>query len=237
MRIHEVTIIVPSLREAAAFYGTVLHLPVDEQPDRVTAGIGAGRLVLEAGDASAGIHHLAFGVSPRDFGRARRWLNERVDLVVIGGSEVVEAATPWNARSVYFPGPGGIVLEFIARRAEAATPDGGREPPSVLSISEVGIGVPDVTAAVATLADTLGLPPFPPQEQDFAPVGDHEGLLIVVDRHRPWFPTRTHRPAQAPLDVRVAAPNGPGIVELTEHARVIAPGCDTHLVRASPPRR
>jgi len=92
--------------------------------------------------------------------------------------------------------------------------------PRPLSISEIGIGVPDVSAAVRELTHTLALPTFPPQERDFAPIGDHDGLLILVDHERIWFPTRTHLPAGGPLSVRIDGPDDSRELLLTANTTI-----------------
>ncbi len=43
-------------------------------------------------------------------------------------------------------------------------------------------------AVAAAAQHRLGVPPFAPVSDVFAPLGDHEGLLIVVDAQRRWFP-------------------------------------------------
>jgi catechol-2,3-dioxygenase len=123
---------------------------------------------------------------------------------------------------VYFHGPEEILLEFIARQADAEIPGGTGPVPRPLSISEVGIGVPDVGAAVSELTDTLGLPTFPPQEAQFAPVGNHDGLLILVDHERVWFPTRTHQAARGPLTARIHAPKHSRDVAITAYTTITA---------------
>jgi len=220
MKIREVTLTARRLDAAAAFYRDVLRMPVDEQPNRATVTIGSSRLVLVPGDQFDGVHHLAFGISPHDFDLVRRWLNQHVEPIVAGASEVIDGPEGWNSRSLYFLGPEDILLEFIARQADAEIPGGDGVAPRPFSISEVGMGVPDARAAVRELTEALGLPTFPPQETHFAPVGDHDGLLIVVDQERVWFPTRTHRAAHGPLTVRIEAPRHPGDVTLTEKVTV-----------------
>jgi len=219
MKIRQVTITARHLDAAAAFYRDVLQMPVEVQPDRVRITIGSSRLSILPGEEFEGVHHLAFGISPHDFDLARTWLNQRVDPIVAGDSEVIEGPESWNSRSLYFLGPEDILLEFIAREADTGEPAGDGTVPRPLSISEVGIGVPDVGTAVRELTAKFGLPTFPPQESHFAPVGDHDGLLIVVDQQRIFFPTRTHRAAHGPLEVRIHAPH-PGEVAPTESATI-----------------
>jgi len=207
MRIHEVAITAREPGSAAAFYRDVLEMPVAEQPHRVTVTIGSSRLIIAQQHRFEGVHHVAFGISPHDFDLARTWLNGRVEPILVDDSEIIEGPEGWNSRSVYFFGPESIVLELTAREADAGFAGAHGAAPRPLSISEIGIGVPDVSAAVRELTHTLALPTFPPQERDFAPIGDHDGLLILVDHERIWFPTRTHLPAGGPLSVRIDGPD------------------------------
>ena len=207
--------------QAAAFYRDVLELPVQTTGGRVTVTIGSSRLVLEQGDQFAGVHHLAVGIAPADFELARTWLAHRVEPISVDGSEVIDGPDGWNSRSLYFLGPEDIVLEYIARQAHGHLPAGDGQAPRPLSLSEIGIGVPDVGAAVRALDRVLGLPPFPPQGSQFAPVGDHDGLIILVDQERIWFPTAALQAAHGPVTVQLAAAR-PGRLSLRESAAVIA---------------
>lgn len=223
MHIREVSLTVTGLTAAAGFYRDVLELPVAVRTGQVTVTIGSSRLVLQEGEEFAGAHHLAVGVAPADFEVARSWLGRRVEPLVVDGSDVIEGPAGWDSRSVYFLGPEDIVLEFIARDADAsATPGDGRGP-RALSLSEVGIGVPDVGAAVRALTGELGLPTFPPQGAQFAPVGGHDGLVILVDQNRIWFPTRAQQAARGPVTVQLAAPRS-GRLTLRPSACVLTDG-------------
>src|SRR5437660_5152260 len=98
MKIREVSITATNLDAAADFYRDVLRLPVDASPHRVRVDIGTSRLVITPGEAFAGVHHLAFGISPHDFETAQRWLRPRFDLLRANGSDIIEAPAGWDAR-------------------------------------------------------------------------------------------------------------------------------------------
>lgn len=206
MKISGVTLTVQDLARSVHFYRAVLDLPVEQNVDRAVVHAGSSRLTLIPGQRFDGVHHVAFGIVPSEFELAHTWLSERVSLIVADGSEIIVGPTGWNSRSLYFLGPEDIILELIARDADAETILGNGESPRILSISEIGIGVPDVPTTVRILAQELALPPFCSQGEKFAPVGDHDGLLIVVDQDRIWFPTRSLRPANGPLDVQIETP-------------------------------
>jgi hypothetical protein len=142
-------------------------------------------------------HHFAFHVADLEPWKARLDVTDEHDF------------SSWDgARAVYFRDPEENVGELIARPSAHAE----------LSLAEVGLPVHDVPAALATLAQ-LGLAPYREADESFAPVGDEDGLLIVVRVGRGWFPVGV--PAgDAPIEVTVAGAKA-GEVTIGRH-RVIA---------------
>jgi hypothetical protein len=71
---------------------------------------------------------------------------------------------------------------------------------SLLSISEIGLVVDDVAAFAQTVQQALGSPVYRGAINElFTPLGDENGLLIVVKRGRLWFPESKVAAAEAPL--------------------------------------
>ena len=173
MRILEVVLPAPDPEALAAFHGP---------------GYGASRLRFEPGPAVCS--HFAVNVPPQRFEEAVAWARERVELV---DDDVPFPA--WRARSAYFFDPGGNIVELIARE---------RAPGEdlFLEISEVGLPVRDVGAAVEWLEGELGLPHFSGNRRYFSAVGDDRGLFIVVPVGRPWLFTEEPAP-DAPLRVTI----------------------------------
>lgn len=136
--------------------------------------------------------HWALNVAPQRFEEAAALASERVELL---HEDVLFES--WRARSAYFFDPAGNIVELIARE---------RAPGSklFLELSEVGLPVSDVGAAVEFLESEVGLPHFSGDRQTFSAVGDDRGLFIVVPVGRPWL--FTDRPApDHPLEVTIAA--------------------------------
>ncbi|HEX7309637.1 MAG TPA: hypothetical protein VF232_00525 [Gaiellaceae bacterium] len=133
-----------------------------------------------AGETSP--HHFAFHVADLE-----PW-KQRLDV-----SEEHDFASWAGARAVYLRDPEENVVELIAR--PQARPE--------LTLAEVGLPVEDVTAAVAVLEHELGLHPYDEWDDSFAPLGDDDGLLIVVRVGRGWFPVGV--PAgSSPVEVTIA---------------------------------
>jgi hypothetical protein len=122
-------------------------------------------------------HHFAFHVADLEPWKTRLDVSEEYDFSSWGG--------------VYFRDPQENVVELIAR--PQARPE--------LALAEVGLPVEDVAVAVDTLERELGLQPYDDWDEKFAPLGDDDGLLIVVRVGRAWFP--------------VGVPSGPAPIKVT----------------------
>ena len=153
---------------------------------------------------------------------AHEWLARRVPLLQADDSEIILGSDEWNSRSLYFLGPEGIILEFIARDADASRVSGKGENPHMLSISEVGIGVANVLDTVATLSEELAIPNFYDLSSTFASMGSDDGLLIVVQQDRLWFPNKVSKPARGPLTVQIESPTRPSRVILGSRTSVVS---------------
>lgn len=187
--ITHVTVGVEDLDEAEDLYAGVLQLPVRRDRDALRVRVGRSTLDLRRESGQQGRDHLALDVAPDSFDDAVAWLCARTTLITKDGEDRFEGPASWDSVSVYFPGPSGSVLELIARRrlGPIAPPGAGS---SLRGISEVGLAVDDVPAAVRELGRIPGLGSFgAPPTAGFAALGDDEGLLIVVATGRPWFPT------------------------------------------------
>ncbi len=157
-------------------------------PDALSAWydehLGAGPSFV-AGRTSP--HHFAFHVADLEPWKQRLDVGEEHDFSSWGG-----------ARAVYFRDPEQNVVELIARP----------QPRPDLSLAEVGLPVEDVPAAVEALQRELDLTMHDDGDETFAPLGDDDGLLIVVRVGRAWFPVGVPS-GDAPIELRITgAGNG-----------------------------
>lgn len=169
------------------FYTNALGLPLLNE-SRESFAVQSAGTEIEFVHTSIGAptYHFAFNIPENQIEEARRWTRARVPLIERGGSEIVFFES-WNAHSIYFFDPGGSIVEFIARHTlhnASAQPFG---PGSILEVSEIGLAVPDVSAAAKQIERDLGATPYRPISEDFASIGDERGLLIVVRQGRKWF--------------------------------------------------
>ena len=137
-----------------------------------------------------------------------------VELIPHKDSGETTSTSPWNAHAVYFRDPAGNIVEVIARHD---LPTGKSGPfdihDDLLWLSEIGLVVDSAAGTMIDLERRLGLPAYIGVDDGFAPIGDEEGLLIVVETGRPWMPDE-REPARAwPARVLVDAAcvkTGPG---------------------------
>jgi hypothetical protein len=150
---------------------------------------GSTRVRFEPGPAVCS--HFAVNVG--QFDDAVAWAR--------GQAELIEEDVPfeaWRARAAYYFDPVGNLVELIARERAP-----GHE--LLIEVSEVGLPVDDVGAAVDFLETELDLPHFSGDRSNFSAVGDDHGLFILVPVGREWL--FTDRPASA-APVRVTIEGG-----------------------------
>jgi catechol-2,3-dioxygenase len=131
-----------------------------------------------------------FAVNVGDFEAAVAWARGQAELI----ADDVPFES-WRARAAYFYDSAGNIVELIARERAPGTE-------LMMEVSEVGLPVGDVPAAVDFLRSELGLPVFDDGGDKFHALGDDHGLFIVVPVGRDWL--FTDRPASdAPLRVTI----------------------------------
>lgn len=203
MRLRQLTLPVSDIAEVGAYFSKVLQLPVDG--DAVQIGWTRLRLRAAGTDPVGGVH-LAFNVPANRFAVATDWLLARAPLQRnASGQAHFTFGDAWASESIYFEGPDGLILELIGRRRLAASDRTGPFHGSELTcVSEVGLPVADVPALHAQAEAALGLKPLSPPTPHFAALGDDEGLLIVVDATRAWFPEQKVLPNARGIEVIVS---------------------------------
>ncbi|MEA2332208.1 MAG: hypothetical protein QOH58_2346 [Thermoleophilaceae bacterium] len=191
MRIHEAVFPAADPAVSGAFH-----------PERY----GATRVRFEPGREVCS--HFAVNVPPDRFEEAVAWARQQTELLQD------DVPFPhWRARAAYYYDAAGNIIELIARERAPGTE-------LLLEVSEVGLPVADVGAAVAFFEAELGLPHFSGDRENFSAVGDDRGLFILVPVGRPWL--FTDRPStDAPVRVTIAA---------DRDGELAVPGSD-HVIR------
>lgn len=214
---NQLTLPVRDLDEVTEYYRGTLGLPVRASGSALEVELGGTVLRFEQ-RAYPGSIHLAFTIPTGSFAAARRWLEPRSRLLGRCGVDQFEGPGSWNSLSMYFIGPDEQVLELIERRDLVHGWVSGREfaAADLVGVSELGVAVPDVVAAVAQ-AERHGVRPYGGEpEPSFAAVGTIDALIILVSPGRVWFPTTDRLAQPAPTAGVIVGPHGVGPLELGE---------------------
>lgn len=209
MRLLHLTLPVSDVATVAAYFHDVLQ-------QRVVGNhvhIGWSTIELQAaGDHPVGGVHLAFNVPDNRFGEAMAWLRERTPLQRNPeGIDYFALESSWQSQSVYFTGPDGLILELIGRRRlPASAREGVFHGSELTCLSEVGLPSHDVDAVREQSSQRFGLQPISPPSPQFAPMGDDEGLLIIVAADRRWFPEQKDLPNAQGVQLQVGDVSGSG---------------------------
>lgn len=194
------------LEEMYAFYVTTLGFrAIEAGTDFFTMQVGYTRLTFHSSHSDVNpFYHYAFNVPSNLLSDSMGWLAEKgVEFLTDDGKSLIDQGTYWNAHSCYFHDPAGNIAEFIARHSLENSNSTTFSFVEVTGVSEIGMPVIHPENVVAELVQNFGLKAlhdggFP----NFVGMGSDEGLFIVVQHHRPWFPTR-EMPVQSPLFVKI----------------------------------
>lgn len=211
MKIEKAELWTDNLDGVLPFYAHTLSLPLlSHSAASAEFQVGASRLVLrQLQPTSNGHYHLAFDVPENQFQHAVEWLQSRTQPAANLTGKVIFDHSGWNAHSIYFKDPDGNILELIARHNQPNASQADFSVSSLLSISEFGLAVEDVPAAVQTLSAALAESVYDGAgSQEFTALGNELGLMILVRRGRIWMPG-TGKAAE-PVPFRLQARNRQG---------------------------
>ncbi|MDQ0205681.1 VOC family protein [Alkalicoccobacillus murimartini] len=188
MKIQTLTLLTNHLNEMKNFYHHTLDFDlVHDEAHSFSVQIGASLLVFKkTEDPVEPFYHFAMNIPQNLMKEAKAWLNSIITLNTHYGEDEVFFEN-WNAHAIYFTDPAGNIVELIARHDDQI-PDGHLPFNSklIMNISEIGIVTNQVQPMVQKIL-SKGLKEARPGSEYFAPLGDVEGLFIVVKNKRIWF--------------------------------------------------
>jgi catechol 2,3-dioxygenase-like lactoylglutathione lyase family enzyme len=190
MKITRLELLTKDLRAQRDFYADVLDLPVNLTSASLEVEVGDADLVFkQAWSDFEGAYHFAFNIPENQLQTSKEWITQRLTLLHDeNGKEDFHSQT-WNSDSVYFKDAAGNVLEFIARHNLRNAVEGDFDSRQILDICEIGLASEDVVGFANQLCSQLGISPFMQEpNENFTPVGDDHGLLILPNRGRIWIP-------------------------------------------------
>lgn len=193
MNIKEIHLESHDLAATADFYHQLLGLPVHHRAeDSISFKVGTTLVRFDKTDTGKPVYHMAFDIPCNQLEAGYAWLKEKTGILPITPGTVFSEFERWNARSLYCCDHNGNILELICRLDLDNATERPFDASSLLHVSEIGIVTHDVPALVQQLQDTYDLRLYPKQPADdhFTVMGDEDGLFIIVQASRKWFPTQ-----------------------------------------------
>ena len=196
MLLKEIILQTKNIDDLYDFYLNKLQFNVIKTGSK-TISINAGKTKLifeETNKADNPFYHFAFNVPSNKIEEAAQWLKDKVELLWIEDyKNYIAEFTNWNARSVYFLDAAGNIVELIARFDLHDEVNETFSSSHIRNVSEIGIvfNTEQFDERVNEVMQQYQLEYFSKQPplKHFRAIGDDEGLFIVVQQHRNWYPT------------------------------------------------
>jgi catechol 2,3-dioxygenase-like lactoylglutathione lyase family enzyme len=192
MKISELIIQTIDLDQTEIFYSTILAFKIISKTESsVSFNVGNSILTFEITNKEIKPkYHFAFNIPCNKLEEAMLWISEKISLIEIDGGSVAHFEN-WRAEAIYFYDNNKNILELIARKDLNNYSENEFSNESIISISEVGI----VTKKPMVLGNELikmtksEFFSKGPKREDFVAVGNENGLFVISNSQRNWFPT------------------------------------------------
>ncbi|QGY47386.1 glyoxalase [Maribellus comscasis] len=193
MRITELTLLTNNISETTHFYHKLLNFEIaDKNTNEVSFKAGSTKLIFKKTDYDNPVYHFTFNIPNNKYEEAFKIIDNSIGVIssVEDGTRIFEFAN-WNAKSFYFYDNNNNILECIARFDLDNQINHPFKNTDIQSVSEIGINVDDVHTEGQKIINEYNLDYFQKQKprEDFAVIGDDNGLLILGLNNRIWFPT------------------------------------------------
>jgi catechol-2,3-dioxygenase len=132
------------------------------------------------------VYHFAMNIPENQICDAKILLDDKVKIVQYVEDSII-CFKSWNAHSIYFNDPAGNIVELIARHGLNNPSTINFDMQHCICVSEIGIAVTDVLSTLTQLEDNFQETAWRTPSETFAPVGDEQGLIILVRTGREWF--------------------------------------------------
>ncbi|KOY17182.1 VOC family protein [Paenibacillus xylanivorans] len=190
MQIKEVKLFTDQMEAMKQFYVMLLELELlKESTSDVSFRTGDSILSFQqAPGQEKPFYHVAFTIPTNQLAKAKKWVQDR-NIPLLSKDHKDEFYFPyWDATAFYFYDPSGNLMEFIAHHSLNNAVDEAFDSGQLLCISEIGLPVDDVPDTISKMNGQYQLEPFAGDGKQFAPIGDADGMFIVIDKEMPWFP-------------------------------------------------
>ncbi|MCO4292961.1 hypothetical protein NF867_08815 [Solitalea sp. MAHUQ-68] len=205
MKLLRVKLQTSDLELVEQFYCKQLGLKGSKTEGELLIEIGSTLLVFHPSDENdKPYYHFAINIPKNQLTEAISYIGPFVSLLKVNSvGDIIADFRNWNAKSVYFIDPVGNIVELIAQFNLSNQSSAAFSAKSFLSISEIGLVVNIVKSTITEFAEHYGIDIFVPSTstEQFAALGNDEGLFILSEANRNWYPTQMNAKAFA-LEVK-----------------------------------
>jgi len=192
MLIKEIKLLTNNLAETKFFYHQILGFPIIiEEKNFISFQAGFSLLTFQETKEKNPVYHFAFNIPCNKIEEALHWLELKTEIIKADEETEIVDFKNWNAKAVYFLDNNGNILELIARSDLKNEDNKEFTSNSFISISEMAIVIDKVVKTATELIQSLNISYFDKQKpaEEFAALGDDNGLLILSKAGRNWFLT------------------------------------------------
>lgn len=193
MEILELTLRTNNIIETEKFYKQTIGLKKAYQTEKVISFyIGTSKLIFELIDnEQSPKYHFAFNIPINKIEEAINWTSKRTNLIAVAENNFVADFENWKAKAIYFFDNNQNILEFIGRSSLNNPVDRMFSTDTILDINEIGIVTDKPLKIAQEIIEKTNTIYFPkgPKRKDFVAVGTDNGLFVISNAKRNWYPT------------------------------------------------
>ncbi len=192
MKILEIEIQTDNIIETEAFYTKTLgFILCNRSKDSISFRTGNSKLTFIKSENIKPKYHFAFNIPNNKLDEAMNWAESKINLIENEENKVISSFDGWNANAIYFHDNNNNILEFISRHDLQNATDKPFDTSIIESISEIGIVSEKPLEIAENLIETNDLYYFTKstKSESFVALGDDNGLIILVQTNRKWYPT------------------------------------------------
>lgn len=190
------------------FYYNTMGLPLISS-SKNSFEIAAGETKIAFSKSESGrqpFYHFALNVPENQRTEAKNWLQKRVDILADENGNEDIFFKGLNSHSLYFFDPTGNLCEFTFRHELDNSSEKEFTGNSVLSASEVGLPVENVSQTAIGVSNSLNIPLAVDDVDNYSivAVGSPESAIVVAPLGDHWF--MTNKKAEShPIQITISS--------------------------------
>lgn len=211
MKISELIIQTNNLTETEKFYSKTFECKSVEKTEYLISYIfGSSKLTFELTQQAVNPkYHFAFNIPINKIEEAIIWISKKTPLIKLNKKYITNFEN-WNAKAIYFYDNNKNILELICRNDLENYSDTEFSKRSIENINEVGVVTDKPIELGDRIIEKTDIDFFVkgPKREDFATLGNEDGLFVISNPNRNWYPTKNKAEKQKiKVKIKVEANN------------------------------